>query len=248
MDSLKTQPPRPPGKLLVFEGIDASGKSTQVRLLREWLDHRSVPYKYWSFPRTAERGYGEIIRSFLHGEFGSLEHVDPLLIAAVFAADRLSLRSEIQSALGEGLLVVIDRYVASNIAFQCAKALDQPRRESIREWIETTEYQLSHMPRADITLYLDVPTHFAAANVAHRAKTHVPTPMRHRDIHEASSTLQRRVASEYAILAKGDPTFHVIQCHTVNGSVRSESDIFAEIQRIVSTRLALASGADCATR
>ena len=73
---------------VVVEGLDGSGKSTQVALLKEYLKKESIPFKYLHFPRLEEGVYGKLIARFLRGEMGRIDQVDPYLVALIFAGDR----------------------------------------------------------------------------------------------------------------------------------------------------------------
>ena len=110
---------------VVIEGLDGAGKSTQVALLRRMLAQRGVESEYLHFPRFDAPVYGELIARFLRGEFGGADSVDPYLVALLFAGDRADAAQTIRTWLAEGRAVVLDRYVWSNVAYQCAR-LDVP--------------------------------------------------------------------------------------------------------------------------
>ena len=112
------------GKLIAFEGLDASGKSTQIRLLLKALRERKIRHECIGFPRTREPGYGEAIAMFLRGELGSVDEVNPYLIAGLYAGDRATARPHLEERLKAGYLVIADRYTYSNLAFQGAKIAD----------------------------------------------------------------------------------------------------------------------------
>lgn len=107
----------PRGKLVALEGIDGSGKRTQLELLARALDVRGYRTLQVSFPRY-ESFFGKLVARFLNGEFGSVDQVDPHLSALLYAGDRLEAKPELESALAAGKIVLADRYIASNLAHQ----------------------------------------------------------------------------------------------------------------------------------
>ncbi len=145
---------------LVIEGLDGSGKSTQLKLLREYLEQHAVPYRYLHFPRLEEGIYGELVARFLRGEMGSNDQVDPYLVALIFAGDRADASETIRQWMEDGNLVIVDRYVYSNIAFQCAKLASREEQNRLRDWILEFEFGYNHLPKPDLNLYLNVPFEF----------------------------------------------------------------------------------------
>ena len=105
-------------RFLVIEGLDGSGKSTQVDLLCKYLESGNIRYKYLHFPRLETGVYGKLIARFLRGEMGNIDQVDPYLVALIFAGDRLDAKEMVSSWIENDYLVIIDRYVYSNR--QCA--------------------------------------------------------------------------------------------------------------------------------
>ena len=121
--------------LVVIEGLDGSGKSTQVKRLRSYLESKTDNLEYIHFPRYDSPVYGELIGKFLRGGFGSIDSVHPQLVALLYAEDRHGAAPQMRRTLDEGGIVLLDRYVYSNIAYQCAKIDDPQEREALRKWM-----------------------------------------------------------------------------------------------------------------
>jgi dTMP kinase len=133
--------------LIVLEGLDGAGKSTQVKLLKEYLIGKGVNLRYLHFPRYDSQPYGELIGKYLRGDFGSIEQVHPQIVALLFALDRMDASATVREWLAAGDCVLLDRYVYSNIAYQCSKIMMQPQfaqnreelAKELRNWIFDTE-------------------------------------------------------------------------------------------------------------
>jgi dTMP kinase len=207
-------------RFLVIEGLDGSGKSTQLNLLREYLEQRSVPFMYLHFPRLEEGVYGKLVARFLRGEMGPNETVDPYLVALLFAGDRADAAGMIRSWMDEGYLVIADRYVYSNVAFQCAKlnkAADQAR---LRDWILDFEFAYNKLPRPDINLYLDVPFAFTMQQLGNARDGNDRGYLKgERDIHEESLEFQERVRQQYLTLQDHVDDLHLIKCSDSEGAM-----------------------------
>src|SRR5213079_1882992 len=147
------------GKLIAIEGIDGSGKRTQVELLAKVLRARGYSVYATGFPQY-DSWFGKMAGQFLNGELGPLETVDPHFTALLYAGDRFEAKPKIQAALNEGKVVLIDRYIGSNLAHQSARAPAE-KRDAFRRWIEHLEYNIYDLPREDLILYLRVPPHEA---------------------------------------------------------------------------------------
>ena len=148
------------GKFIVIEGLDGCGKSTQVSLLQQRLQQEGIAYRFIHFPMLNQGVYGTLIAEFLRGEFGTLEEVHPKLVALLFANDRLEHVRKIREWLDEGCCVLADRYVASNIAFQCAKLKNEQEKTDLKNWILDFEFTHNRLPRPDKTFFLNVPISF----------------------------------------------------------------------------------------
>ena len=215
---------------IVLEGLDGAGKSTQVRLLRRLLAERGVESEYVHFPRFDAPVYGELIARFLRGELGAVDKVNPYLVALLFAGDRADAAAQLRCWLDAGHAVVLDRYVYSNVGFQCAKLPAGDRQEELRRWILDLEFVHNGLPRPDLSLFLDVPFSFTERKLAETREGDDREYLQGgQDIHEASLALQQAVRSVYLEAAAKDPALRVVDCSDPAGAMDSPEGIFAKI-------------------
>jgi dTMP kinase len=221
-------------KFLVIEGVDGSGKSTQIQLISRYLEENNIRYHYIHFPRTNAPVYGELIARFLRGDFGSLESVDPYLVALLYAGDRMDASEMIRQWLKDGFIVLLDRYVYSNIAFQCAKLNDRTLQEKLRQWILGLEFSYNHIPKPDLNILLDVPFSFTQKELTGvRAGTDRSYLLGQRDIHEDDLNFQKKVRDMYLWQAETSEDFRVINCVDENGAMHSRETIFQSILQYI---------------
>lgn len=203
---------------VVIEGLDGSGKSTQLKMLREYLDRRNVAFKYLHFPRLEEGVYGKLIARFLRGEMGANDQVDPYLVALMFAGDRTDASELIGKWMEDGYLVIVDRYVYSNIAFQCAKLSSEKERDSLRDWILDFEFGYNKLPKPEVNLYLNVPFEFTREQLKNTRDGDDRAYLKgERDIHEESLDFQEQVRQVYLSLAKHVEDLEIIHCMDQEG-------------------------------
>ncbi len=216
--------------LIVLEGLDGAGKSTQLRLLREHAARVGHATEYMHFPRTDTPLYGETIARFLRGDFGRIDQVDPYTVALLFAGDRAEAAPTIRRWLDQGRWVMLDRYVYSNVGFQCAKIDDPERRRRLRDWILELEFEIYGIPRPDVSLFLDVPFRFTEARLSSRRGGKDRDYLQGAsDVHESSLDLQRRVREVYLEAAREDPALKVVDCSDANGEMLPPKEIFEKI-------------------
>ncbi len=220
--------------LIVLEGLDGAGKSTQVRLLKEYLIQRCGSLEYIHFPRYEAPVYGDLISRFLRGEFGSNEAVHPQLVALLFAEDRHGAVPVMRQALEEGKTVLLDRYVYSNIAYQCAKLQDLQERRKLRDWIFNTEYGSFELPEPDLNLFLDVPIGFVEQSLHNQRQGQDRNYLSGaQDIHEASIAFQQAVRDMYVAETARDPKFRRIDCSGPQGEMLPPDAIFEKVRAAV---------------
>ena len=221
------------GKLIALEGIDGSGKHTQLSLLARELDARGLSTFRISFPRY-ESFCGELVGRYLNGEFGPLEAVDPHLSALLYAGDRLEAKPEIEAALSAGKIVLADRYIGSNMAHQSAR-VPADGREEFFAWLKQLEYGIYGLPVEDLVIYLRVPVaeaHHMVGLKSARAYTSLK-----RDIHEADIEHLEQTAIIYDRLAT-EANWARIDCsNAVSGGLHSPEEIHRAVLQAVETRI-----------
>jgi dTMP kinase len=217
-------------KLFVIEGLDGAGKSTQIRLLRDYLLNQKYSCEYIHFPRTESPWFGELIARFLRGEFGSLTEVDPYLVAMLYAGDRKDASGMISSWLRMGKIVILDRYTYSNIAYQCAKIDDPEKQDALSNWILKLEFGHFEIPKPDLNIFLDVPFRFTERKLSEERNSSERDYLNGKnDIHESSLTFQKKVREVYLRVASTDDRLAVINCGNSNGEMMTPEEIFSKI-------------------
>lgn len=215
---------------IVLEGLDGAGKSTQIAKLTEMFTQKGVECEYLHFPRFDAPVYGELIARFLRGDLGSVEQVNPYLVALLYAGDRADAAKTIEQWQSDKRVVIVDRYVYSNIGYQCAKIADATERKTLRDWILRTEYEEFQIPRPDLSLFLDVPFSFTERKLNEVREGDDRAYLQGgRDIHEASLDLQRRVREVYLEAASDYDDLKVVDCSTEQGTMATPDMIYERI-------------------
>lgn len=221
-------------KLFVIEGVDGSGKSTQLKLLNDYLINKGHKCEFLHFPRMDAPYFGELIARFLRGEFGSLDSVDPYLVALLYAGDRKDASGMIRDWLKHDKIVLLDRYTYSNIAYQCAKIKYHKAQEKLMKWILTLEFEHFGIPRPDMNFFLDVPFTFTEHKLSGMRSGNDRIYLNGtKDIHEESLNFQKRVRDIYLRISKTDEHLCVIDCHDAKGHMQPPEIIASHILDII---------------
>ena len=223
--------------LLDFEGIDGSGKGTQAQRLYSRLTSERYRCALISFPRYSETLFGKAVGEFLNGRFGALDQMHPFLVSLLFAGDRFESRGMLLDAIAQNDVVVLDRYVPSNIAHQASKCRG-PERTELIDRILTIEHTLYGLPRADLVLHLDLPVDRARELIARKAQRDYTD--RAADIQEADGDYLGAVHDVYHSLSTTEPNWCRIDCCPDN-RLLSIDEVHELVWRQVNSRL---TGAD----
>ena len=224
-------------KLFVIEGVDGAGKSTQIKLLKDYFKKLGNKCEYLHFPRTDAPYFGELVARFLRGEFGSLNEVNPYLVAMLYAGDRKDASDLLGNWLKEGRIVLLDRYTYSNIAYQCAKLESAQEQDKLMQWILSLEFNHFKIPRPDLNIFLDVPHHFTEKKLSGSRLGEDRNYLKGtRDIHEESLDFQRKVREIYLSVSAMDERLAVIDCSNERGEMLPPSEIFSRMIRLLTSR------------
>ncbi|MCP5052000.1 MAG: dTMP kinase [bacterium] len=221
-------------KFMVIEGLDGAGKSTQIKLLKKYLDHHQIHHQYIHFPQTDSQEdspvYGEMVANFLKGEYGDVNQVHPYLVALLYAGDRNNSKELIRNWLENDYFVLLDRYVYSNIAFQGAKFQGEEEKRKLKEWIEQLEYEHNKIPKPSLSVFLHMNFEFVSRHLKDARKGLDRDYLGGKeDIHENSLELQKNVEKEYLRLVREDDNFHLIDCCDDSGQTLPPGDIHQKI-------------------
>lgn len=221
-------------KLIVIEGIDGSGKSTQIKLLKDYLTQRRYRCEFLHFPQTDAPFFGELISRFLRGEFGTLDKVDPWLVAMLYAGDRKDASNLIRGWLENGNLVLLDRYTYSNIAYQCAKLGKKEDQEALMKWILDLEFDHFAIPRPDLNIFLDVPFSFTEKKLSSsRSGNDRKYLSGSIDIHEESLAFQKKVREMYIRVAETDEHLCIVSCADEKGNILTPEMISEKVIKLI---------------
>jgi len=156
------------GKLIVIEGTDGSGKTTQTEALLNRFKKEGIDSVSIRFPQYEKNLFGGLIREALDGKHGDFIGLDPKIASVLYACDRYETRKKIENWLGEGKIVVADRYVSSNQIHQGGKIKDEKKRKQFLDWLNAMEYDTLGVVKPDAVLYLDVPHEVSIGLIADR--------------------------------------------------------------------------------
>jgi len=213
------------GKLIVVEGTDCSGKATQSEILQKKLENEGYNTIKLSFPM-----YDTPTGKIVGGPYLGKEHISkgwfseganavPAKVASLYyAADRLYNIEVVKKYLKEDYIVILDRYVPSNMGHQAGKLKDKNERYEMFKWLEKLEYDLLELPKPDIKLFLHMPYSFSKQLQKNREEL---------DEHEQSE--ENLINAENAFLEMCD-LFDFIKIECINNNeLRSIDDISNEI-------------------
>ena len=227
-----------PGKFIVIEGTDGSGKSEQAARLVDRLKTTGAKVSPFDFPRHREPS-SWFIAEYLNGRFGTIDEVGPKTASLFYALDRYAAAPAIRTALAAGSIVVANRYAASNLGHQGSKLKDPEERKAYFEWNYDLEFGINGIPKPDLNIVLRVPAEIAQQLVDKKKSSREYAEGKKRDLHEADLDHLQNAEAAYAQLATLFPNdFTVVEC-VENGALLPMEKIHEKIWVIASKVLGL---------
>ena len=217
------------GKLIVIEGLEGSGKSTQIGLLSEKLKGRSIhriKLPDYDSPSSS------LVKMYLSGEFGSEPgDVNPYAASAFYAVDRYAnYKTKWKRFYDDGFIIIADRYTPSNVYHQATK-LDQNERPGFYKWLVDFEYGQLGIPEPDAVIYLDMPIDISQRMLTGRYSGDESR----KDIHEVNVNYLNK-CRKVALDAAKELGWMVVEC-SADDQPRSREDISSEVYLIVKKEL-----------
>jgi len=211
------------GKFIIFEGIDGSGKSTQSKLFRRYLEKKGLDVVEISFPQYGKKSAG-LVEEYLSGKYGNSREVGPYRASIFFACDRYDASFQIKKWLNDGKIVIADRYVSSNAGHQGGKMSDSKERTDFLTWLYDLEYNIFKIPKPDIVFILKTSSQIAqkmSGKVTDEDKKKKKASFlgkKKRDIHELNlEHLDNALKSYLELAEKFSNHFRVIECLSDKG-------------------------------
>lgn len=221
------------GIFIVIEGLDGSGKATQVDLLNKYFKANDYDVVLYDFPRYYDNFWGKMVGRMLTGEFGT--EIDPYLRSPFYFLDQADASKQIKKDLAAGKIVLSNRYLSSSVIFQTAQFDDQKSKDEYVNWLFEAAYEKLEMQKPDITLCLYVdPEAARIMNLKKQKREYLKGSKE--DINEKNYELQRKVAEEVKRFCKELPGWQLVNCMDGN-MVKSPQAISDDIVSIISSLL-----------
>lgn len=207
------------GKLIVIDGTDGSGKTTQLNLLKTKLEADGYSVMVVDFPQYNTKSAG-LVEEYLSGKYGQADDVTPYQASIFYTVDRFDASLKVRAWLKEGKIVLANRYTSANIGHQGSKIDNPLERQVFFNWLYDLEYKIFNIPKPDLSLILHVEPELAQQLAKTRAredwsgKTH--------DIHEENLNHLKKAAQVYLEIANVLPGFKLIKCSNSQGIMSRE--------------------------
>ncbi len=210
------------GKIIVFEGIDGSGKETQFRLFIALLQRLRVPYQTFDFPQYQKTLGGKAVKMALRGELGSdPSHLPVKALSLFYSIDRAEVAPKIKKAQQKGCVVALNRYITSNKGHQAWKLPTKEAQEEYLRWLEYVEHQLFEIPKEDIVIFFNLSLNNAIRLIKQRKRPKDKVEIDRKYL-ENSLLMYRQLAQRY-------PHWITLECEDKEGNLLPPEKIHTKV-------------------
>lgn len=216
------------GQIIVIEGSDGAGKTTQIEFLVQYFKKNNISFSLYDFPQYETSFFGKFIGRFLNGEFGPVDDVSPYFVSFSFAADRFLAKVTLEDKKSKDKVILLDRYVGSNAAYQGARIKDPKKRQEFIDWLFEMEYQVYKIPKEHLNIFLYVPVDIAQKLILERSQKQYLTGNKKKDIYEKNVEFQKTVNTIYQSFCKKYKNWVLVDC-TKDGKILSREEIHQKI-------------------
>ncbi|NBV77293.1 hypothetical protein EBR66_03980 [bacterium] len=233
-----TRGKKTPGKLIVLDGSDGVGKSTQTKLLLDRLKKEKVKVQTLDFPQYSEHFFGKLLGDCLSGKHGDFIGVDPYIVSVLYAADRWESKAKLESWLSSGTNVILNRYVSSNQMHQGGKIADLKKRKEFLNWLDTLEHKIFALPRPEIIFYLNLPVELSLRLLAERSEKEKRKYIALGSLDQAESNVKHLADTQKSALAiiQKNSTWKKIDCANEQGILPREvihERLYSHVSKII---------------
>lgn len=214
--------------LIVIDGIDGSGKTTQTKLLTKHFKKKGFKACSFDFPQYEQNFFGKMAGQYLHGHFGSTKTISPYLSSVLYAADRWETKEKIERKLKQGCIVVVNRYVPSSKIHQASKLKTACAQNKYLKWLDKLEYEIFKIPKPDLVLFLHLPIDIVCDLINKRD--------RQKDEHERDITHLKAALAIAKRLSKRYKHWQRIDCSD-KGLILNKEQISDKLWRVIKRKL-----------
>jgi len=223
------------GKLIVIEGTDGSGKTTQLNLLKEKLVNEGYPVETIDFPQYGQKS-AALIEEYLSGKFGSANEVGPYRASIFYACDRYAVSAKIKSWLDSGKIILSNRYATSNMGHQAGKIKDKKDRDKFLRWLYDLEFKIFGIPEPDVVVFLYIDPGIAQKLALARDAKSGKVIEQRKDIHQMDINHLKSASEAYKYVAKKYKWIKV-DCNYGKKGIKEIKDIHEQVYKIVKKQL-----------
>lgn len=220
----KEKEPIQPGKFIVIEGMDGTGKTTQVDLLAQTLSEFNYEGVIFDFPQYSQAS-SSLLQSYLAGQYGQL---GPEAASILYAVDRFDASFKMKEEIAKGRIILANRYATSNSAHQGAKIADDAERIKFYKWVDNLEYNIFNIPKPDLTIILHVPLEQSLELIRRGHETKGTHP----DLHDQDIEYLKQTEAIYEEIAQLFPNTKMIECFE-DGRLLSPNEVHVKVWELV---------------